>query len=191
MFLDENADGFYQSGEQLLAGWVVEIISGGSVVATATTNAAGFYQVDNLPAGGGYDIVFRHPDTNVVWGIIANVTIPNGAVTADQNLPIDPTGVFYDSVARVPIANVQVTITDASGSALPDQCLLDPSQQNQVTASDGRYRFDLVPGADPACPVTETECRISFTAPSGFLSAPSTLSVFVQKHDAADRPERR
>ena len=49
------------------------------------------------------------------------------------------------------------------------------SQQNQMTAADGRYRFDLLPGADPACPVTETEYRISFTAPLGFLSAPSTL----------------
>ncbi|MDH3900078.1 MAG: OmpA family protein, partial [Gammaproteobacteria bacterium] len=61
------------------------------------------------------------------------------------------------------------------GVPLPPVCLLDGTQQGQPTGADGRYRFDLVPGAAPACPLAETNYAIAITEPAGYQPAPSTV----------------
>jgi hypothetical protein len=48
-------------------------------------------------------------------------------------------------------------------------CFIDPTQRNQVTNATGAYRFDLVPGADAACPLVETEYRVAISNPPVFL----------------------
>jgi uncharacterized repeat protein (TIGR01451 family) len=98
-----------------------------------------------------------------------------GGTPQNFNLPIDPSGVIYNAVTRAPVAGVTVTLTDASGAALPAVCLLDPAQQNQVTGVDGAYRFDVVPGADPACPAAKTEYSIKTTNPAGYQPGVSSL----------------
>ena len=99
-----------------------------------------------------------------------------GTGTGDNNPtvqsfgPIDPSGIIYNSVTRAPVAGVTVTINDSSDTPLPLACLVDPSQQNQETVADGAYRFDIVPGADPACPTEEREYRISVVGPAGYVT---------------------
>ena len=172
---DNNHDDVFQVTEPLLANWTVELSDAGGIVATTTTDANGFYQIDNQPAVSGYKVTFRHPDTGVVWGIIDNLTLISGIVTIDQSLPIDPSGVVYDAITRLAVSGVTLTMTDTANTPLPVTCFLDPSQQNQVTAADGRYRFDMVPGAAAQCPVGETEYRISFTTPASHRDTESAL----------------
>ena len=117
--------------------------------------------------------MFRRPDL-VALGSITGLTLTSGVIIIDQNQPIDPSGIVYNSVTRAPVAGVTVTIRDSSNALLPVACLIDATQQNQVTLANGAYRFDIVPGADPACPVGETEYRISTVNPAGYAAGVST-----------------
>ncbi|WP_425411106.1 Ig-like domain-containing protein [Hyphococcus sp.] len=167
VFFDDNQDDVHQSNELLLAGYGVEILLDGEVVAATSTDENGFYRIDGLEPTDGYVVVFRNPDTGVVVGAVQGVALSAGETMVDLSLPVDPSGVIYNAETREPLADVTVVITDASGTPLPNVCLIDTSQQNQVTADDGFYRFDLVPGADPACPAGETEYRLSVTLSGG------------------------
>ena len=167
VFEDTNGDGTFQPNEPPLGGYIVEIFDeNGNVVATVVTDGNGAYTSPDLPPGT-YSIVFRDPETGTAVGGIEGVDTTAGDVIVDQNLPIDPSGVIYDAATGDPVIGVIATLTTADGTPLPAVCFIDASQQNQVTGSDGRYRFDLVPGADPLCPLTETEYQISLIMPDG------------------------
>ena len=174
VYEDRNGNQARDTGEIPRAGWIVEIIRDGVVIATTTSDAQGDYRFDGLVSGGGYSIQFRNPDNNVVYNIIRDITLATNTVTIDQNLPLDPSGVVYDSITRSPISNAVVTLLGANGSPLPSACFLSPTQQNQATDSTGFYRFDVVVGAAPQCPTNETTYTISIAPPSGY-SAPSTV----------------
>jgi uncharacterized repeat protein (TIGR01451 family) len=172
---DVNHDDINQPSEPLLGNWSVEIYQGAVLVGTVLTDVSGFYEFTGLSSGSGYSILFRHPTTNVVWGEISGLTLSPGVTTLDQSLPVDPQGVVYDSASRTALTGATLSLVDSAGTALPGVCLLDPSQQGQVTAPDGFYRFDLVTGADPACPAGDTSYRIAITEPPGYQAVPSTV----------------
>ncbi|APG62053.1 hypothetical protein LPB140_03610 [Sphingorhabdus lutea] len=175
VYLDRNGDRALDNGDELRAGWIVEILRNGELLESAITDANGSYRFDNLLSGGGYVIRFRNPDNNVVYGQLENVELTSNSVVIDQNLPIDPSGVVYNSVTRDPVAGAVARLTNANGIALPATCFLDPSQQSQVTGPSGEYRFDIVPGAASQCPVGEAEYVISITPPSGFTFVSTVL----------------
>ena len=171
---DRNGNQNLETGEARRDGWIVEIVRDGVVVGTATTDSQGNYRLDGLLSGSGYSIRFRNPDNNVVFRVIQNVTLANNAVLADQNLPIDPSGVVYDSISRAPVRGAVVSLLGANGAPLPVICFLSPSQQAQSTDGTGSYRFDLVLGASPLCPAGKTTYTISVAPPTGY-SAPSSV----------------
>lgn len=174
VYEDRNGNGALDSGETRRDGWIVEVIRDGAVVATTRTDSSGNYRVDGLMSGGGYSIQFRNPDNNVVYQVIRDVNLANNTVVVDQNLPIDPSGVVYDSITRAPIRNAVASLLGANGVPLPGACFLSASQQAQATDATGFYRFDVVPGANPQCPVGDTVYTISIAPPSGY-SAPSSV----------------
>lgn len=175
VFLDVNGDDVHQPLEPLEENWIVEVVNtDGTVIATTTTDENGFYTVMNIPLGD-VDVRFRNPATQVQFGVIQGVTLNAGLTTIDQNLPIDPSGVVYDAVSRDPIGNVNLVLLGADNTPLPDVCFVDAAQQGQLTDPEGMYRFDLVPGANAACPITETEYRIRFTSPPTHNAGASTL----------------
>jgi large repetitive protein len=174
VYEDRNGNRALDSDETRRIGWIVEIIRDGVVVATTRTDGSGNYRFDGLLSGAGYSIQFRNPDNNVVYQVIANVTLANNTVVVDQNLPIDPSGVVYDSITRAAVRGAVVSLLGANGAPLPGSCFLSASQQAQSTDATGFYRFDVVPGASPLCPVGETIYTISIAPPPGY-SAPSSV----------------
>ena len=175
VYLDGNRTRTHEAAERLLQNWVVELVRNGEVVARTVTDANGFYSITDMPSGSGYSIRFRHPTSGVVYSRIESVTLPNGGILPNQDLPIMPTGVVYDAVSRQPVAGARVTLTDASGAVLPTSCFVDPTQASQVTGPDGYYQFNIVAGADARCPVGRTDYRIRITAPSGYADPESTV----------------
>ena len=174
VYEDRNGNGALDSGEMRRDGWIVEIIRDGVVVATTRTDSSGNYRFDGLLSGAGYSIQFRNPDNNVVYQVIRNVTLADNTVVVDQNLPIDPSGVVYDSITRAPVRGAVVSLLGANGVPLPGSCFLSSSQQAQSTDATGFYRFDVVPGGSPLCPVGDTTYTILIAPPTGY-SAPSSV----------------
>ncbi len=164
VFYDLDGNGLFGGGDtDAGTGYLVELYdSSGLLLGSDTTNASGFYSIATVP-GVGYRLLFKRPG-GVAVGQITGLTLPSGLTVADQNQPIDPSGIVYNSLTRLPMAGVTVTITDAGGIALPAACLIDASQQNQTTLADGAYRFDIV----PACLAGETEFLITFVNPVGY-----------------------
>ncbi len=163
VFEDFDHDRIRDPGEPLLTHWVVELQRNGETIAATATDENGRYVIENIFPRPDYDVVFIHPNTGVVWSKLENIALPAGTTVIDQNLPIDPSGVVYDVLTRLPVSGINLNLTSAAGIPLPTICFVDPSQQNQTTAADGRYRFDIVPNASPACPAVETEYRISLS----------------------------
>lgn len=175
VYLDGNLSRTHENSEALLEGWTVEVVRGGAVVGTTHTDAKGFYSIPDLLSGDGYSIRFRHAASGVVYGRIDSAVLPVNATLADQNMPIDPSGVVYDSVTRSPVPGAVVTLVDDGGVPLADACFLDPGQARQVTSADGLYRFDIVAGAAAQCPAARTAYHLKITPPSGYSGPESTV----------------
>jgi len=159
---DANFNNTRDSSERPLQNWSVDIYRNTTLVDTVTTDASGAYHVNGLSPNAGttdrYALQFRAPGataTSAKLGLadspftnglqsISDIVVGSGSNAQNLNLPIDPDGVIYDSVARTPIAGATVTLREAStNAALPTSCFDDPNQQNQVTLADGYYKFDL------------------------------------------------
>lgn len=165
-WLDNDTDDNFDVGERPLDGWIIRVEQDGNLIAEVPVNADGSYRIDELLPGDGYSISLIHPDTGVTFGVLEDLTFPPQTVVLDQNLPIDPTGVFYNSVEREPVEGVVSTLVNSAGVPLPDACLL-PGQQDQTSAADGLYRFDVVLDAAPECASGETFTLV-FDAPDEF-----------------------
>jgi uncharacterized repeat protein (TIGR01451 family) len=168
------------------AGQVVTLPNGQP--ATATTDANGQYQIPGVPPGN-YQVRFRSPPANgqpgTIYGTPTNgesgnpqsgstvnpatrtldITMPSGGSLVQQGLPVDPSGVVYDSVTRQPVTGATVTLIGPNGQPVPAAQLL-PGQQGQVVVASGpaagSYRFDLLPNAPPG------NYTIVVTAPTGY-----------------------
>ena len=162
VWLDINHNRTREAGENLLADWIVEVVnSSGVVVATAKTNADGFYSVTKIPPGTGYKIVFREPTTTrpitgspvdgeggarysygtVQGGVLDNITLAAGDNIIEQSLPLDPSGIVYDSQTRQAVAGATVSIFGPPGFD-PDLHLVGGrGNVRQVTGPFGFYQY--------------------------------------------------
>ncbi len=102
-------------------------------------------------------------------------------------IPIEPTGVVYDSSTGLPIEGAVVTLTTADGTPLPELCLVN-GQQGQTTEADGEYRFDILYGADPACPAEPTEYMILIEPPLGYVGPSTAIPAIAGSYDASSCP---
>ena len=173
VFFDTNGDGLLDAGEAPLSGYIVQLVRGGVVVDQTLSGIDGTYSIFGFPPNTGYQLLFIDPATGVTVGAITGLDFTNSTILTNQNEPIDPSGVIYDSVTGAPVAGAVVTMTTAGGTPLPAACLL-PGQQNQTTLVNGQYRFDIVAGAAPQCPAGQTEYRLAIVSPANYLPVPST-----------------
>ena len=147
VWIDADLNDVISEGEPLLIGWTIQVTdTNGNIVATVLTDENGFFLIENLPQGD-YTVDFITPNGTTFFSTVASIPA-NESVNIP--VPVDPSGVVYDSITRIPVANSLVSIINEAGTLLPDACLL-PNQQDQITGEDGYYFFLLFLGADPAC----------------------------------------
>lgn len=173
-----------------VGGWTVKLTQSGTLICTVTTDANGFYQFDNLhcpgyevsglPTGAGFEISFSrngnvlpqvptsgdNRGTTASGGKISGITLAATDEVVEQNLPLDPSGVVYDSQTRQPISGAVVTISGPAG--FNPAVNLVGGTASQTTGADGFYQF-LLQNAFPAGVYT-----LTVTSPGGYLPAPST-----------------
>ena len=181
---DADFDDVRDAGELPLGGWAVELHNDTQLLHTTLTNAGGAYRIVGVEpsavSGSRYELRFRAPGagaTTALLGVatsaftngmqrIEDIDVPANTNLQGLNLPIDPNGVVYNSLARFPIPGATLTLLDAgSGTALPANCFEDPAQQGQVTLASGYYKFD-VNFSDPTCP-SGGDYLIDVAAPTG------------------------
>ncbi|MFZ4873746.1 SdrD B-like domain-containing protein [Janthinobacterium sp. Mn2066] len=176
-----------------VAGWTAELHQNGKLICRANTDEKGFYQFDNLhcpgyedsglPIGSGYSITFLKDGNNmpivpvstggegvVVPGgsRIANITLNDGDAVVEQNLPLDPAGVVYDSVTRKPVPGAVVSISGPAGFDSATHLVGGTAEQTQTVGTDGMYQF-LLQNGFPSGVYT-----LSVVAPPNYMLAPST-----------------
>jgi uncharacterized repeat protein (TIGR01451 family) len=117
-----------------------------------------------------------------ISGTISNVTLYAGDNVVEQNLPFDPNGVVYDSIARTPVAGATVRLVGppsfdptihlvaGAGGARGDVVVTGPS---------GFYDFLFV-GAPPS-----GVYRLEVTPPTGYNNTPAVLGGVVQPQTLA------
>ena len=181
---DADFDQVHDSGERALAGWTVALYRDNVLWSSVVTDAAGAYRIigvePNDTTGVRYELRFTargagantamlgrasSPFTNGLQRI-SDIIAPPGADLQGLNLPIQPNGVVYNSMARTAVPGATLTLLSGVGATpLPAGCFDDPAQQGQVTLADGYYKFDIK--FDPvACP-SGRDYFIAVTPPPG------------------------
>jgi len=180
-----------------VSGFIVEVVNAsGDIVGTATTAVDGTYTVSNLfPSTPGdptteYRVRFRDPVSMTLYGFpvtedpvpARNGTINNGEITGiqlaagvttlNQSLPLDPSGVIYDSITRDPISGATVTLL-SGGSVVPDTCLVGGGNA-QLTGANGFYQYLLINPAPVGCP-GDAIYTLQVVQPGGYLPPESTI----------------
>ncbi|HEY4317046.1 MAG TPA: SdrD B-like domain-containing protein, partial [Herbaspirillum sp.] len=173
--------------------WTVNLTENGTQICTTTTDAAGFYQFDNLhcpgyegglPTGPGFKITFTKDGNSLPavptsggtrgnvpngGGVIDNITLTSADQVIEQDLPLDPSGVIYDSSSRTPVAGAVISITGPAGFDAATQLVGGLAAQTQTVGSDGFYQFLLENGFPQGI------YTLSVTSPGGYAPAPSTV----------------
>ncbi|HZW58842.1 MAG TPA: hypothetical protein VFE85_01005, partial [Woeseiaceae bacterium] len=165
-----------------------ELLRNGTPMRATQSDADGAWVMAGVPPnylnGDAYAVRFAAPGAGPATALLGvtdsdftdslqridDVIVQGGSNLRSMNLPIDPNGVIYDSIARTPIPGAAVVLLDAgSGMPLPAACFDDPQQQSQVTLADGYYRFDLN-FSSPACP-SGGDYLLDVTTPGSFYVA--------------------
>ncbi|TNF86107.1 MAG: DUF11 domain-containing protein, partial [Gammaproteobacteria bacterium] len=167
---DADFDDLIDNGELRLEGWTVELLLNDTVIVSVPTDADGAYSLGGLTPNdeteNRYELRFRAPGANqnsAALGLadsdftngqqrIYDIEIRSGSNLQNLNLPIDPNGVVYDALSRLPLAGARLTLVrPGGGMPVSDTCFDDPNQQGQITLASGYYKFDLN-FSDPSCP---------------------------------------
>ena len=176
VWYDANHDGVRNSNEPGKVGWTVQLLQGGTLIASTTTDSNGEYKFTDLPPGAGYALLFREPTSQAAFGSarpnetglpasdgvvsagnpggadfstgqIRNLNLAPGANVQQQSLPLDPSGVVYDSVTRQVVPGATVKISGPAGFDPSIHLLGGAINANQTVGTDGAYQFLLIPGA--------------------------------------------
>ncbi len=177
-----------QPGEHGLAGWIIEAVQNGIVRGKAISADDGTFQILDLPAGSGYELRYKHPLNGALYGnpvsqdpnyhdsvidlsahTIANLTLRSGANIVKQDLPLDPSGVVYNSRTRNPLAGATVSINGPAGFNASTHLLGGIANQSQVTDASGFYQFMLLPTAPSGT------YSLTLTAPTDYVPGISSL----------------
>ncbi|MDT8283844.1 MAG: hypothetical protein RQ982_13670, partial [Gammaproteobacteria bacterium] len=166
---DPDFSNTVSAGEALLADYRVELYRNNSLLASAQTDVNGLFAFSGLPPNtpaDPYELRYLAPGataTTATLGTtisvftngaqrITDIVAASGTNLQNLSLPRQANGVVYDSVLRVPVAGVRLTMINQtqSNQPVPARCFNDPVHANQVTQANGYYKFDLN-FSDPIC----------------------------------------
>jgi uncharacterized repeat protein (TIGR01451 family) len=191
-WLDTNHDRIRQN-EKSLVGYTVELLREGRVVAMTQTDDNGRYVIEGIRPGTGYQLRFREPVTGSAIlgrpvdqggskadntdGTLRYLELKAGDNFANQSLPLDPSGVVYDSVTRQPVKGATVTLQGPPGF-VPSQHLIGGNNNvSQSTGDDGYYQFLLLAGAPSGVYTLQVDAATGYkAAPSLLIPANATLA---------------
>ncbi|MFM9879151.1 MAG: hypothetical protein ACKVOO_01910, partial [Burkholderiaceae bacterium] len=114
------------------------------------------------------------PAGTIVAGEISNVTLYPGDNVISQNLPLDPSGVVYDSVLRTPVEGAVVQLSGPSGFDPAVHVLGGTSAALQTVGVNGIYSFFILPNP-PGNPAPDGVYRLTVTPPATHLPPNATL----------------
>src|SRR5262249_17800058 len=141
---DADFDDVQDTGERPMVGWSVDLYRDNVLLHTSLTDANGAYRIINVEpndvTGSPYELRFRAPGPTATTAMlgrasspftnglqrITGVVVAGGANLQGLNLPIDPNGVVYNSMARIPVPGATLTMLSGGGSPLPAGCFDDP-----------------------------------------------------------------
>jgi uncharacterized repeat protein (TIGR01451 family)/fimbrial isopeptide formation D2 family protein len=185
---DIDFDDALGAGEPLLEGWSVELLLNGAPIQSVTTDSNGAYSIGGIPpndvSGDQYALRFSAPGAGAntaALGLtnsaftdgpqqITDIIVMSGSSFQDLNLPIDPNGVVYSAVSRIPVSGATLTLLNAgTGAPVDPTCFDDPAQQDQVTLASGHYKFDLN-FSDGSC-LDDSAYLLSIAVPNGNYTA--------------------
>ncbi|MEQ1518582.1 MAG: SdrD B-like domain-containing protein, partial [Usitatibacteraceae bacterium] len=121
-----------------------------------------------IPAVGTFNPA-TFSNANVGSGIIQSIDLLEGVTAVEQSLPIDPTGVVYDSETRQPVAGAQVCVDGPAGFNPATQ--LVSGLRCVTTGPDGMYQFIFTSFGSGGAPTGSY--TISVVPPNGY-TAPSS-----------------
>jgi len=189
-FESSSRNQIQDSGEPGLQGWVVKAYQGGVERGSAITAADGTYSMSGLATATGYEIRFYEAGNSALFGdplsqdttynttygapattghTIQGLTLYSGANIINQNLPLDPSGVVYDSITRLPVSGATVTLVGPGNFDPATELAGGTGNATQVTNASGFYQFLLLSGA-PAGTYT-----LQITQPGGYIPPPSAI----------------
>ena len=173
VWLDSDHDGNRNETTNGRGGWTVEFCQGDingvfTVLATTTTASDGSYSFTGIPPGSNYGVIFRRAQGNYIYGYIDGLTLASNSVTSEQNQPIDPSGIVYDSVTRLPVPGAVVTLSGPAGFNPAVHLIGGAANVSQTTDATGEYQFLLEPTAPAGL------YSLSVTNPAGYVPGPST-----------------
>jgi len=189
VWLDSNHNRTEDDGNGL-GGWTVELIESRldpknntniRHIATVVTDSNGEYLFDGL-SPGEYEVRFIHPQGGVIYGYpvsneagvdltagtIRKLTLEQSEHITHQNLPIDPSGIVYDSKSREPVAGAIVSIIGPTGFNPEKDLVGGQGNVSQTTSNDGLYQFLLFNTAPAGI------YQLSIVEPTGYLPGVST-----------------
>jgi hypothetical protein len=164
-----GADGRYAIGNQVpSAGYSIRFKNpGGQIVATTPYNQSATTALGN-PSTGTTTLASGTATQSSIGDSISNVTLYAGDNVVDQNLPIDPSGIVYDSVTRAGIAGAVVTLIGPDGNPVSGNQVVQGASTITTDAS-GLYQFDLTILAPNG------NYKLQITPPSGYVATPAVL----------------
>lgn len=193
IWLDSNHDRSNNDSPASIPIFTVEVLnSAGDLVGSATSDENGNYQVVNLfPSTAAdpstyYSVRFRenvsgalygnplshdpgNPNGTIVAGQIADLQLMAGTNTINQDLPLDPSGIVYDSITRTAVSGASVTLTAPIGFD-PDLHLVGGAANlTQETGSTGFYQYILLATAPAGI------YGLEVTPPAGYLPSASNM----------------
>lgn len=173
----------------------IDPVDGGiTIVAEQVTGNDGTYDfTGQVP--GDYQIIFRSPtkDANgeaVAWGtpvngergtpdansnaeiadgIIRRITLKADVAIEQQSLPLDPSGVVYDSDKRTPVQGSTVELIGPAGFDPALHLLGGAAAVAQTTGNTGEYQFLLLANAPAG------EYSLSVEPPAGYTYASTAI----------------
>lgn len=190
VWLDSNHNRDEDEGNGL-EGWTVQLIDTRdnpkdneniTPIAVVKTDSNGRYTFEGL-SPGVYEVRFMHEQNGAIYGYgvsdeagvdlsfgtIRNITLDVGEDIEDQNLPIDPSGIVYDSKTREPVAGAVVRFEGPAGFDPERDLVGGLDNVEQITGVDGVYQF-LIFNSAPKGVYT-----LVVTEPTGYLPGVSRV----------------